>query len=198
MMGDADTLRPPPEEPAAGDALLELAVEDAAWTDALAPLAGFVARCVSAALAGIAVPEQAVSISLLLTSDAEMQGLNAQFRGKDKATNVLSWPAHADLSADLLADPAAALAAAAPDPAGGARRFMGDVALGFETVDREAAEAKKPLDAHTAHLIVHGVLHLFGFSHEMDEDAAMMEGRESSIMAALGYPDPYGADAAGD
>ncbi len=69
--------------------------------------------------------------------------------------------------------------------------FLGDVALAYETVAREAEEEGKPLEAHLAHLVVHGVLHLLGYDHGTDADAEAMEGLERRVLAGLGYPDPY-------
>ena len=76
-------------------------------------------------------------------------------------------------------------------PPPGAPVLLGDVVLAFETVAREAAEQRKPLADHLAHLVVHGVLHLLGFDHESDAEAAIMEARETEILARLGVPAPY-------
>lgn len=93
--------------------------------------------------------------------------LNANYRGKDYATNVLSFPY-------------------APAP-----EIVGDLVVCSAVVRREAEEQEVPPNAHFAHLIVHGMLHLQGYDHENDEDAAMMEDREREILARLGFPDPY-------
>jgi probable rRNA maturation factor len=112
-------------------------------------------------------------VSIVLTDDAEQRRLNRTWRGADAPTNVLAFP----------------LAGAAPP---GAPVLLGDVVLAFETVAREAAEQKKPLADHLRHLVVHGVLHLLGFDHRTDTEAAIMEARETEILAGLGVPDPYG------
>jgi probable rRNA maturation factor len=98
--------------------------------------------------------------------------LNARDRGQDRPTNVLSFPAETE---------------ALP----GEPRLLGDLALAFATCRREAEEQGKPLAAHLTHLVVHGTLHLLGHDHDADEEAEAMEARERSLLAALGWPDPY-------
>jgi len=142
-------------------------VEDPRW-EVLPDAEGTAARCVAAALD---VNER--SVNVLFTSDAEMRILNRDFRSKDAATNVLSFPA---------------MPLAKPD---GSEAHLGDIALAFETIDREAKEQRKPLLHHVSHLIVHGTLHLLGYDHDSDEAADAMEQRERNILATLGIPDPY-------
>lgn len=121
-----------------------------------------------------------LSASLLFTSDAEVHALNREWRGKDKPTNVLSFPMLA--RADLLA--------LTPD---GPPELLGDIALAYETCAREAAEKGISLQDHAAHLIVHGLLHLAGHDHETSpENAAAMEALEIKALASMGLPDPYG------
>ncbi|MCA1952981.1 MAG: rRNA maturation RNase YbeY, partial [Hyphomicrobiales bacterium] len=127
-----------------------------------------------AALAALAGSARRGGVSVLLADDAALRGLNHAFRGKDQPTNVLSFPA-----APVPGDPAPAL---------------GDIALGYETCGREAAAEGKSLDAHLAHLVVHGVLHLLGHDHMTEAEADAMEAAEIRILAGLGYADPY-ADA---
>jgi probable rRNA maturation factor len=107
----------------------------------------------------------------VLTDDAKIRALNRSWRGKDTATNVLSFPAPAGGSAE-------------PRP-------LGDVVLARETIAREAVEQRIPAQDHLAHLTVHGVLHLLGYDHENDRDAETMERLEREILARLGVPDPY-------
>ncbi|MBE5075120.1 rRNA maturation RNase YbeY [Erythrobacteraceae bacterium E2-1 Yellow Sea] len=121
-----------------------------------------------------------LSLSLLFTSDAQVHELNLQWRGRDKPTNVLSFPM---LGADDLHD-------LAPD---GPPEMLGDIALAYETCAREAAGKHVPLDHHAAHLIVHGLLHLAGHDHvTSEEDADRMEALEITALAKIGIGDPYG------
>jgi probable rRNA maturation factor len=120
-----------------------------------------------------------LSASLLFTSDAEVHVLNREWRGKDKPTNVLSFPM---LSADELC----ALAPAGPPV------LLGDVALAYETCAREANEKGIGLEAHAAHLIIHGLLHLAGHDHETSEqNATEMEALEVKALALMGIGNPY-------
>lgn len=118
-------------------------------------------------------------ISVLLADDAEARALNARWRGLDKPTNVLSFPAAAR---DKLAD--------AP--------LLGDIVVAFETAQREAAEERKTFADHVAHLVVHGLLHLLGFDHQSDDEADRMEAIETAALARLGIADPYASSLAED
>lgn len=109
------------------------------------------------------------SVSLLLGDDAAIAGLNVQFRGKDGPTNVLSFE---------------------PGPES-EKGFLGDIALAAETVAREAEAQGKSFEAHAAHLVIHGFLHLLGYNHEEERDAEAMEAREREILITLGVADPY-------
>ncbi len=113
-------------------------------------------------------PQGGGGISILLTDDASIRELNADFRGKDTPTNVLSFPAAAS-----------------------ARPHLGDIALAYGVCAREAEAQQKPLAHHLMHLTVHGVLHLLGYDHESDAEAEAMEGVERAILSKLGVPDPY-------
>lgn len=130
-----------------------------------------------------AAPELAnprLSASLLFVDDAEVQELNREWRGKDKPTNVLSFPMLS--RADLLALPAE-----------GPPEMLGDMALALETCTREAAEKGVSLESHATHLIIHGLLHLAGHDHETSpEEARTMEVLEIKALALLGIEDPYG------
>ena len=137
-----------------------------------------------AALAAAQVaPELAnprLSASLMFTSDAEVHALNREWRGKDKATNVLSFP---------MLERAELLALAAEGPP----ELLGDIALALETCTREAADKGISLADHTAHLIIHGLLHLAGYDHETSPaDARAMEALEINALAQMGIADPYG------
>jgi probable rRNA maturation factor len=120
-----------------------------------------------------------VEISVRLTSDAEVQTLNRQYRQKDKPTNVLSFPM---VQPDLLASLA---------NSDDGEILLGDIALAHETCAREAEERGVTLEAHAAHLIVHGTLHLLGHDHMNDAEAEAMEAIERDAMASLGLHDPY-------
>jgi probable rRNA maturation factor len=126
---------------------------------------------VSLAASGVRVLDGA-EISVRLADDAEIRALNAQWRGVDKPTNVLSFPAA----------PAAKIAAAP---------LLGDIVLAFETAEREAADEGKGFPDHCVHLIVHGFLHLLGLDHQEAAEADRMEGLETDILAKLGIADPY-------
>ncbi|MCW5722475.1 MAG: rRNA maturation RNase YbeY [Devosia sp.] len=150
---------------------LEIAVirnaED--WPDHFDALAE---KAVLAALAGAkAKLKGAAEISVLLTDDAEQRDLNAQWRGKDAATNVLSFPQI--------------------EPFGPVAGLLGDITLARETLVREAEEQGKSLEDHFTHLVVHGFLHILGYDHLEEAEALHMEGLETQILAGLGLADPY-------
>jgi len=156
---------------------VEVSVPCDAWLAACPDAAALAETAAGEVLARAAGPYAGVPLILgvILTEDAEQRRLNRTYRGTDAPTNVLAF---------ALADPASAMPAGAPI-------LLGDVVLAFETVAREAAEQHKPLAGHLSHLVVHGVLHLLGFDHENDTEAAIMEGREVAILRTLGVPDPY-------
>ncbi len=158
---------------------LEIAIE-APWPDA-ADWEALAERAVEA-LAEIA-PELAnsrLSAILLFSDDAEVHALNREWRGKDKPTNVLSFPMLE--REDLLA--------LSPE---GPPELLGDIALALETCSREAADKGVSLEHHAAHLVVHGLLHLAGHDHvDSDEEAAAMEALEIKALALMGIADPYG------
>ncbi len=162
-----------PESHVSGNEI-DIAVEDVRWADATPDLDAFVLRAVEAALAAAKAPADPLEISILLTDDTTVQNLNKRWRGKDKPTNVLSFPAP-------------------PQPAhAGAARPLGDVVLAYETMLRESEEQSKPLSHHLAHLLVHGTLHLLGQDHETGEaEAEAMEALEVVALRSLGIPDPY-------
>jgi probable rRNA maturation factor len=115
-------------------------------------------------------------IAVMLTDDAAIRTLNKDFRGIDKPTNVLSFPAPEMDGAD---------------DEDAAPRALGDIAIAYETLRREADEEAKPFLHHLGHLAVHGFLHLIGYDHETDDEADEMEALEVAILAQLGIPDPY-------
>ena len=147
---------------------LTLIVENSAWRDRKDVLA-LLRRAAKLALgAPSLLPEEPVSraATVLLSNDKRLRDLNHTFRGKNRPTNVLSFPAD--------------------DPA-----YLGDVALGLETVAKEARAQNKTLAAHAAHLAIHGVLHLLGYDHAEDAEAKAMESLEIQLLAKLGIGNPY-------
>ena len=123
------------------------------------------------ARAALAGRREDAELCLRVVDEAEMQELNGRYRGKDYATNVLSFPA------DL--------------PRGVTLPLLGDIVLCAPVLRREAREQHKPERAHWAHLVVHGTLHLLGHDHDRPRAAAAMEALETRVLAALGFPDPY-------
>ena len=156
-------------------ASFDLAVANGLWgaADAWeAPLARAFDAC--ARHAGAAWPDR--EISVLLSDDTAIRALNLDWRGKDKATNVLSFPTVAPVGApaEMLRD-----------------LPLGDIAIAYETAAREARDEDKVFEHHVVHLAVHGALHLIGFDHETEKDAHEMEAAERRILAGLGIADPY-------
>lgn len=148
--------------------MIEVEIEADGWLLAVPDAVRRVMAAAEAALkAGKAPPDGEVSV--LLTDDAEVKTLNADFRAKDRPTNVLSFPA--------------------PDFAA---PHLGDVALALETCAREAKDQGKTLGDHLSHLVAHGVLHLLGWDHEIEAEAEAMEALEREVLAGLGIADPYG------
>lgn len=158
-----------------------------AWLKQIPNVMAEIERVLLAASAQ-ALPDSklAATVSVALLNDAEVRRLNRDYRGQDKATNVLSFPA---LDAAALA----AFKAGRP-PAGqpvGAEVELGDIALALETIKAEAAEQGKSVADHARHLLVHGFLHLLGYDHDQEAAAVLMETAEVDILAALGVADPY-------
>ena len=147
------------------NAALCVSIEDQRWRKRLRAPEQLVRRAARAALDGAG---RTGEIRYALAGDSLLRDLNRDFRGKDKPTNVLSFP----------------------DDAPGA---LGDVALAYETCAAEARAQGKTLDAHLAHLIVHGTLHLLGWDHETIPEALAMEARERRTLRRLRLPDPYRA-----
>jgi probable rRNA maturation factor len=155
-----------------GTVQVEISVTSARWRKL--PDAAALARKAVRAVVKRARLRQPVEVSLLLGSDAQVRRLNARYRGKDKPTNVLSFPGDGE--------------------APGQPRLLGDVVVAFETVSREAKAQGKALEDHFVHLVVHGVLHLLGYDHIRHADAVRMEGVETKLLAAMGISDPYAAE----
>lgn len=157
---------------------LQISIEDDAWSSEDELLA-FSSRVLEKAANYLAEEEaqpllpHPIEVSLVFTNDVEIREINAEWRDKDKPTNVLSFPAYPIQPGDK------------PGP------MLGDIVIARETVAREAVELEKSFDDHLTHLLVHGFLHLFGYDHIDNEEAEEMEGLETRILARLGLSDPY-------
>lgn len=146
--------------------MIEVEIEDTAWTADLPEVAAVVERAASAALGKVEG-----DVVVLLTDDKAVREMNARFRDRDRPTNVLSFPA---------------AESAAP--------HLGDLILAYGVCVEEARAQGKSLADHLSHLTVHGVLHLLGRDHENDAEANEMEAEERDILAGLGVADPYSDD----
>ena len=154
---------------------VDVLVEADLWS-AFPGAADLVIKAVRSACEGAAteyeVETDGAEIAVMLTDDAGIRRLNGEWRGKDKATNVLSFPT-----------PEVARAGGEP--------HLGDIAIAFETVEREALSEDKTFENHLMHLAVYGTLHLLGYDHEVAEEAEEMEAMERTVLASIGVPDPY-------
>ncbi|MGJ8595643.1 rRNA maturation RNase YbeY [Sulfitobacter sp.] len=165
---------------------LDILIEAPVWDEGmLAPLAE---RAVEATLHHMQLDPEACEVAVLACDDARIATLNAEFRDKPTPTNVLSWPTQP------LAPPAEGKAPPQPERGFDDMFELGDIALSYDTCRREAEAAGKPFSDHLTHLIVHGTLHLLGYDHITDGDAALMERIEVEILGNLGLDDPYTAD----
>jgi probable rRNA maturation factor len=163
--------------------MLEVAVDaDEEW-DSSRSWEQLARKAAEAAIAESAFPqladsERAVEISVTLTGDEQVRALNAEWRGKDKPTNVLSFP---------MADERDLTRANVDGP----ELLLGDIILAHGVCEAEAAEKGVSVEQHATHLLVHGTLHLLGYDHHEDRDAADMEAREVRALARLGIANPY-------
>lgn len=157
---------------------IQIAVEADGWADETA-LEALASRVLGAAETYLAkaedqpFPKQPTEVSLVFADDEMIREVNAEWRNKDKPTNVLSFPAFPLTPGKM------------PGP------MLGDIIIARETVEREAVELEKSFEDHLTHLMVHGFLHLFGYDHIETEDAEEMEALETRILAELGLSDPY-------
>jgi probable rRNA maturation factor len=151
-----------------------LEIEDARWRAAIPDAADLTERAIGIALEGL--PDgRPVEVGVRLVDDGTIRGLNRDWRGQDKPTNVLSFP---------MGDPTPLTDADFP-------WLIGDIVMSFDTVSAESARDHKALDHHAAHLLIHAALHLIGHDHEREEDALAMEAAEVRLLARLGIDDPY-------
>jgi probable rRNA maturation factor len=134
-------------------------------------------RAIAAAAEAVDADVGDTELAVMLTDDSGIRTLNSNWRGIDKPTNVLSFPALQPSSTSRRP--------------GDAPRMLGDIAIAYQTMRKEADDEQKPFDHHLSHLAVHGFLHLIGYDHEKDDEAAAMEALEQEILAQLGIPDPY-------
>ncbi len=141
---------------------IDILIEDDRWSEALNDSKSQTEQIILYVLKNNPDTE----ISIVLTNDKTIQSLNNNYRGKDKATNVLSFPQNDE-------------------------RMLGDVIMAFETIQREATEQKKTFPNHYTHMLIHGTLHLLGFDHETQEEAEEMESLEISLLESLGIKNPY-------
>ena len=151
---------------------IDVQIDKIGWARLCAP-ERFVQRIITAAQEATEPPAD-FELSIVLATDAAVQRLNREYRGKDSPTNVLSFPGYE--GAPLMP---------------GQRPHLGDIFLAAGTVQREAKAQGKTLEQHLAHLLVHGFLHLLGYTHDDDSNARHMEEQEKTIMQKLGFSDPY-------
>lgn len=171
----------PAEKIGAPRVSIEMVREAGAWSEsAVAAAERGVVAVLDAEVAEIALLSafDRLSIELVFADDALLRDLNRDFRGKDRATNVLSF------ESGLLDG------AAGPLP-NGVAPSLGEVIIAWETAAREAVDENKSVDDHVCHLAVHGTLHLLGYDHEVETEAEAMEARERELLASLGIADPY-------
>jgi probable rRNA maturation factor len=147
---------------------IDLRIADERWS-VLGDCDQFAAHVLGLAAARMSATGEA---AILLTDDAEMRALNKQWRGLDKPTDVLSFPRDAP---EIPGQP----------------QYLGDIAVGYDTALRDAESMGRPFEAHMAHLLIHGFLHLLGYDHIEAEDAKVMEPLEVELLASLGWADPY-------
>jgi probable rRNA maturation factor len=169
-----------------GTATIAVAIEADGWSGALPDPEALVAEAAGAALEAACPELGPATISLMLADDQTIAALNRDWRGKDGPTNVLSFPATETRAGEI------------PEPEfDGVPLELGDIALAFETCQREATEQLKTLADHATHLTVHGVLHLLGYDHVVEAEAERMEALETRILAGLGIADPYAEESSG-
>jgi probable rRNA maturation factor len=147
---------------------VDIIIEADGWNH-IPDLEARITKAVARTLAHANTGQEEATLAILLADDATLKRLNSQFRGQDKPTNVLSFPAGE----------------------GGEAGFLGDLALSLETCTREALEENKQVVDHLLHLVIHGTLHLLGHDHETDSEADIMERAERAILATFGIADPY-------
>ena len=155
----------------------DVLISHASWVTALGDVESVCHRAALAAFGACAEPELAqAEVSILLSDDEKLQALNKQYRNIDKPTNVLSF---ANLGENEMA------------PYEAMPQLLGDIVIAYETTLSEAEQEDKKLADHLSHLVIHGILHLFGYDHEHHAQAELMEALETITLEGLGIPDPY-------
>jgi probable rRNA maturation factor len=159
----------------APDLRIVLEIEDPRWAAALPDAYEILDRAIGLALSGLDAGGRPVEVGVRLVDDGAIQGLNRDWRGRDKPTNVLSFP---------LGDPGPVTDPDFP-------WLIGDIVMSYDTVMAESARDGKTLAHHFAHLAIHATLHLIGHDHEDDSEAEIMEAAEVALLGELGIADPY-------
>jgi probable rRNA maturation factor len=154
---------------------VDVLIESTQW-EALPAAEAIIRAAIAGAAKARPVQINGAEVSVLLCDDAAIASLNARWRGHEGPTNVLSFPTPHGERNPCGAD--------RPTP-------LGDIAIAYETVAREAADRGKPLPDHLAHLAIHGFLHLLGYDHQIEDEAERMERLERDILAEIGILDPY-------
>jgi probable rRNA maturation factor len=181
---ETDLAETAPEEPEPSGPAVDILIGSDAWRGL--PEAEDVARqaIAAAAASDAAIDLRETEVSVLFCDDGTIAALNGRWRGQEKPTNVLSFPAQPPPPGPPPQGREGAVQEKAP---------LGDIAIAYETLVREAGEGGKTASAHLAHLVVHGFLHLAGYDHETDDEAEEMERLEREILARIGVADPYAA-----
>jgi probable rRNA maturation factor len=165
--------------------VLDIVVDSPLWA-ARRGVKAVLRRAIAAAAAMVSTTDG--ELAIVLTDDSAIRALNRHWRGKDEPTNVLSFPTSVRL-APPLAGKGRSLAASRRGK--NTPRLFGDIVIAYETTAREAKAEHKPLQDHVAHLAVHGFLHLVGYDHAAEKEAAAMEALEIAVLTRLDVPNPY-------
>lgn len=154
--------------------MITIQIQDRRWKALLRPYCKTVREMCGAALSGVGCRVSGIGLTVVLADDAFVRELNKTYRGQDKPTNVLSFPSLPDTRHPI------------PDT-----RYLGDIVLARQTIEREAREQAKTVRDHAAHLLVHGTLHLLGYDHMRKKEAEEMEAIEIKVLKKLGINNPY-------
>lgn len=154
---------------------VDISIETAPWATAFPNAEQLAKAAAEATWHNAGNPETDAEVSIVLADDPMIRSLNDRYRGQDRATNVLSFPAEDSNATDEAV-------------------LLGDVILAYDTIVLEAEEQSKPIENHFLHLCVHGILHLLGYDHEADAEALEMEAREVAVLETLGIGNPYEAE----